>query len=181
MKPDTKHISKFLSLVLRHQPTTIELVLDKNGWADTQELLKKLAKYGKGISLETLQQVVAENDKKRFVFSEDGTKIRANQGHSIEIELGYQAVEPPNLLFHGTATRFLDSIQEKGLLKGDRHHVHLSTNLETATKVGSRHGKVIVLEVNAKEMHQAGFKFFVSENGVWLTDHVPTAFLKIPV
>lgn len=179
MEPNYKSISKFLSLVLRHQPEVIGLVLDENGWANTQELLQQLAKNSRKISLETLQLVVANNDKKRFIFSEDGQKIRANQGHSIEIDLGYKAVEPPTILFHGTATRFLDSIKEKGLVKGNRHHVHLSENLETATKVGSRHGKVVVIEVDAKKMHDAGLEFFVSDNGVWLTDHIPTAFLKI--
>ena len=178
MEPNTNKVSKFLSLVLRHKPEAIGLDLDKNGWVETQELLKKLAKNNKRISLETLEEVVAQNDKKRFAFNADRTKIRASQGHSIEINLGYKPVEPPKILFHGTATRFLKSIQKQGLLKGNRHQVHLSKEVDTATKVGSRHGKVVVLKVRALEMHKAGFEFFVSENKVWLIDQVPVEYLE---
>ena len=124
MKPNHKKISKFLSLVLRHKPETIGLDLDENGWAETQVLLEKLANNNKKIDFRTLEEVVANNDKKRFAFNADKTKIRASQGHSIKVELGYAAVEPPEMLFHGTATRFLDSIQKQGLLKGNRHQVH---------------------------------------------------------
>lgn len=177
MKPNNKKISKFLSLVLRHKPQVIGLDLDDNGWAETQELLEKLAKNNRKIDLETLEEVVANNDKKRFAFNADKTKIRASQGHSIEVKLGYAPVEPPEILFHGTATRFLDSIQKQGLLKGNRHQVHLSQNIETASNVGSRHGKVIVLKVKALDMYKAGFEFFISENQVWLTDHVPVEYL----
>ena len=178
MKPNHKKISKFLSLILRHKPETIGLDLDKNGWAETQVLLEKLAPKKQGIDLETLEEIVANNDKKRFAFNADKTKIRASQGHSIDVKLGYTAVEPPEMLFHGTATRFLESIQKQGLLKGNRHQVHLSQNKNTATKVGSRHGKVVVLRVKAAEMHKAGFEFFVSENQVWLTDFVPVEYLE---
>jgi putative RNA 2'-phosphotransferase len=178
MKPNTKKISKFLSLVLRHKPETIGLDLDENGWTETQVLLEKLAKNNRKIDLKTLEEVVANNDKKRFAFNADKTKIRASQGHSIEVKLGYTAVEPPEMLFHGTATRFLNSIQKQGLLKGNRHQVHLSKNMDTATNVGSRHGKVVVLKVKSIEMYKAGFEFFVSENQVWLTDHVPVEYLE---
>jgi putative RNA 2'-phosphotransferase len=178
MKPNNKKISKFLSLVLRHKPETIGLVLDDNGWAETQELLERLGKNNRKIDLKTLEEVVANNDKKRFAFNADKTKIRASQGHSIEVKLGYVPVEPPETLFHGTATRFLDSIQKQGLLKRNRHQVHLSQNVETASNVGSRHGKVIVLKVKALEMYKAGFEFFISENKVWLTDHVPVEYLE---
>lgn len=178
MKPNNKKISKFLSLVLRHKPEIIGLNLDKSGWVDTSDLLNQLAKNNKKITLESLKEVVANNDKKRFAFNADHTKIRASQGHSIDINLGYTAVEPPAVLFHGTATRFLGAIKKEGLLKRNRHHVHLSKNLETATNVGSRHGKVVVLKVKALEMHKAGFEFFVSENQVWLTDHVPVEYLE---
>lgn len=178
MKPNNKKISKFLSLVLRHKPEVIGLKLDESGWVETTELLDKLAQNNKKITLESLKEVVANNDKKRFAFNVDQTKIRASQGHSIEINLGYTVVEPPAILFHGTATRFIDSIKKKGLMKGNRHQVHLSKNLETATKVGSRHGKVIVIKVKALEMHKAGFEFFVSENKVWLTDYVPVKYLE---
>lgn len=178
MKPNNKKISKFLSLVLRHKPETIGLDLDENGWAETQVLLEKLANNNKNIDFKTLEEVVADNDKKRFAFNADKTKIRASQGHSIKVELGYATVEPPEMLFHGTATRFLDSIQKQGLLKGNRHQVHLSKDMDTATNVGGRHGKVVVLKVKALEMHKAGFEFFVSENQVWLTDQVPVEYLE---
>lgn len=178
MKPNNKKISKFLSLILRHKPAIIGLDLDENGWAETEDLLEKLAKNNRKIDLKTLEEVVANNNKKRFAFNADKTKIRASQGHSIEVKLGYTPVEPPETLFHGTATRFLESIQKQGLLKGNRHQVHLSENIDTATNVGSRHGKVVVLKVKALEMHQAGFEFFVSENQVWLTDHVPVEYLE---
>jgi len=177
MKPNNKKISKFLSLVLRHKPEVIGLNLDENGWAETQDLLEKLEINNKKINLKELEEVVSNNDKKRFAFNVDKTKIRASQGHSVQVNLGYTSVEPPQILFHGTATRFLDSIQKQGLLKGNRHQVHLSKNLNTATNVGSRHGNVVVLKVKALEMHKAGFEFFVSENQVWLTDHVPIEYL----
>ncbi len=178
MKQNIKKISKFLSLVLRHKPETIGLHLDENGWVETQELLEKLAKNNKKIDLKGLKEVVENNDKKRFAFNADGTKIRASQGHSVQVNLGYAPVEPPKVLFHGTATRFLDSIKEQGLLKGNRHQVHLSKDVDTAINVGNRHGKVVVMKVKALEMHQAGFEFFVSENQVWLTDQVPVEYLE---
>ena len=179
MKPNHKKISKFLSLVLRHKPEIIQLNLDENGWAKTEELLHQLAKHNRKISFPILEEVVANNDKQRFAFNTDKTKIRASQGHSIDISLGYQSVRPPRILYHGTATRFLDSILEKGLLKRNRHHVHLSKDIHTASNVGSRHGKVVILEIRAKEMHEAGFEFFVSENQVWLTDYVPVEYLSL--
>jgi putative RNA 2'-phosphotransferase len=180
MKPNYKKLSKFLSLVLRHKPGTIGLVLDNNGWANTCELLEDASKKGHEMSLESLKKIVRTNDKKRFAFNQDGTKIRASQGHSISIELGYEASLPPAVLFHGTATRFIDSIQKKGLEKRGRHHVHMSKDTATATNVGSRYGKVIILVVESKKMHQAGFDFFISENGVWLTNYVPPEYLIFP-
>ena len=171
-------ISKFLSRVLRHKPETIGLSLDQAGWVSVSELLTACQQHSFPISLEELQVVVANNDKKRFSFSEDGSLLRANQGHSITIELGYQPVEPPPLLYHGTAERFLPSIKAKGLVKGKRHHVHLSPDILTATKVGARHGQPVVLTVNSGEMYRAGYVFYQSTNGVWLTDHVPVAYLE---
>ena len=167
-----------MSLVLRHQPEKIGLVLDENGWAKTADLLEKMTANGTKLTLEILQQVVENNNKKRFAFNEDGSKIRASQGHSIAVELAYAPCQPPEMLFHGTATRFIPSIQAEGLLKGKRHAVHLSKDRETAINVGKRHGKVIVLEVQAQKMFEAGFEFFVSENGVWLTDHVPVEYIR---
>jgi len=173
-------ISKFLSLVLRHQPDKIGVTLDKAGWVAVDELLRACQQHSLPITLEELKTVVATSDKKRFAFSEDGTQIRASQGHSVEVELGYQPVTLPALLYHGTAERFLASIRQQGLVKGQRHHVHLSADEATAQKVGVRHGKPVVLQVQSGMMHRDGYFFFQSENGVWLTDHVPAAYLVIP-
>jgi len=175
---NTVKLSKFLSLVLRHKPQTIGIELDGNGWTEVKDLLQKMNDYGKFIDLKTLKVVVENNDKKRFAFNESGTKIRANQGHSIKIDLGYTAQEPPEILYHGTATKYLSSIYQIGLQKRQRHHVHLSADLDTATKVGKRHGQLVIFEVAAKVMFETGHSFFISENGVWLTDVVPVEYLK---
>jgi putative RNA 2'-phosphotransferase len=172
-------ISKFLSLVLRHKPETIGLTLDQAGWVAVSELLIACEQHGFSISPEELQAVVTNNDKKRFAFSQDGLLIRANQGHSIEVELGYQPLQPPEILYHGTVERFLASIMEKGLRKGERHHVHLSPDIATAIKVGARRGQPVILSVNSGQMHQDGYIFYQSANGVWLTDYVPPAYFEI--
>ncbi|MGH2665521.1 RNA 2'-phosphotransferase [Flavobacterium sp.] len=177
-KKNTKEISKFLSLVLRHSPQTIQLILDENGWAKVDELIEQCNKYQKVIDIELLQYVVENNDKKRFAFNDDKTKIRASQGHSIVVELELDEVIPTDLLFHGTVERFLDAIAKEGLQKMERQHLHLSKDKETAIKVGSRRGKPVILTVKAKEMHDDGFKFYLSENKVWLTDHVPAKYIE---
>jgi putative RNA 2'-phosphotransferase len=170
-------ISKFLSLVLRHRPEEIGLNLDESGWAPVQQLIEASRRHGVEFTLEELQNVVAINDKKRFSLSEDGLSIRANQGHSIEVELGYAPTAPPEVLYHGTAERFLNSIKQQGLIKGKRHHVHLSADVDTATNVGRRHGKPVVLKVEAGLMHRDGFVFYISANRVWLTERVPVQYL----
>jgi putative RNA 2'-phosphotransferase len=166
--------SKKLSYILRHAPDSIGLVLDEQGWASVHDLM---IKFDDPLSMEDLEEVVETNDKKRFAFNDNFTKIRASQGHSIEIDLAYQPTTPPEFLFHGTATRFLESIKKDGLLKGSRHHAHLSLDEVTARKVGSRHGSPVILTIKSGEMFEAGYAFFVSENDVWLTDNVPTRFL----
>ncbi|SDD57366.1 RNA 2'-phosphotransferase [Pedobacter soli] len=173
----TKGISKFLSFVLRHSPETIGLSLDENGWANVDELLQKSSRDGKILTIEMLTHVVESNDKKRFAFNNDKTKIRASQGHSIEIELNLMAVTPPEQLYHGTVAKYLEGIKKEGLLKMSRQHVHLSKDKETAVKVGSRRGLAQILTVNAGEMHRDGFQFFLSDNGVWLTDSVPENYI----
>jgi len=173
-----KKISKFLSLVLRHRPEVLELQLDENGWASVDELLGKMNRDPYSLNLEDLKEIVETNDKQRFVFSEDYRLIRANQGHSVEVDLALEEKTPPGILYHGTAIKNLDSIKSQGLIKGSRHHVHLSADHETAIKVGSRHGKPVVLEIQAMNMYQAGIVFYQSENGVWLTDTVPVQFIK---
>lgn len=173
----TRHLSKFLSLVLRHKPEEIGLQLDQQGWASTRELLDKLQLRGMNVDMDQLREVVSTNDKQRFKLSEDESQIRANQGHSISIDLDLKPQEPPVVLYHGTAIRNKVSILEKGLIKGSRQHVHLSDHKDTAIKVGQRHGKPIVLVVDTQGMQADGFKFFRSDNGVWLTDHVPPEYI----
>ncbi|KAB8185238.1 RNA 2'-phosphotransferase [Lysobacter maris] len=168
--------SKFLSLVLRHEPGKIGLQLDPQGWADIDELLRCMRPHHR-IDRALLQRVVEGNNKQRFAISDDGLRIRTNQGHSITVDLALAPCEPPAQLFHGTATRFLDSIREQGLLRGARHHVHLSADRDTATAVGRRHGKVVVLSVDAGRMHAECHRFHRSDNGVWLTETVPPGFL----
>ena len=180
MSADLVRISKFLSLVLRHQPEAMGLELDEQGWADVDELVRLANNHRRPLTRELLERVVNENDKKRFVFSDDGRQIRASQGHSIEVDLDLPPLAPPELLYHGTASRFLDSIRATGLNSASRQHVHLSSDLATATKVGQRHGKPVVLNVRAGRMFAAGHQFFRSANGVWLTEHVPVEFLEIP-
>ncbi|PMY60825.1 MULTISPECIES: RNA 2'-phosphotransferase [Pseudomonas] len=171
--------SKFLSYVLRHEPQAIGLLLDSEGWAEVEALIGGAAREGHQLTPELIAEVVASNDKKRFALSEDGQRIRAVQGHSsktVNLQLAEQ--QPPAVLYHGTATRFIDSINEKGLIPGSRHHVHLSQDLATAETVGQRYGKVVILKVAAQDMQAQGFTFYQAENGVWLTDHVPVDFLS---
>lgn len=173
-----KRISKFLSLVLRHQPDKIGLKLDAQGWVAVSELLTKINLHAFSLDHETLEQVVHENDKQRFAFSQDGTQIRASQGHSVTVELDYRPAEPPEQLYHGTTASSLDSIRSEGLQKRKRHHVHLSQDRETAQAVGQRHGPAVILTIRAGEMHRQGLRFFCSANGVWLTDSVPPEFMS---
>lgn len=177
MNKNIKRYSKFLSLVLRHKPEEIGLELDEQGWADVGDLLSKMQARGKDINQALLEEIVKTNDKKRFSFSDDGQRIRANQGHSLDLDLGLEESQPPEILYHGTAIRNMDVIFKEGLKKMNRHHVHLSEEVETARKVGSRYGKPVILEVASERMYQDGFKFYRSENGVWLTDNVPPEFI----
>lgn len=173
-----KKISKFISLVLRHKPEIINLNLDENGWTSVDELITKSKRDShQGLTFEQLEEIVETNDKKRFIFNEDKTKIRANQGHSIDIDLALKPQQPPEFLYHGTAQANLDSILEKGIEKRNRQHVHLSLDKETATKVGMRHGKPIILTIKTAEMSEDGILFYLSENGVWLTDFVEAKYI----
>ena len=171
--------SKFISLILRHEPERVGLTLDSAGWVSVDELLQAINREGIRLSLEQLRHIVDTSDKKRFAFSDDGALIRANQGHSVEVDLQYAPQTPPELLYHGTAMRFLDSIREKGLLKMDRHHVHLSAEMAVTLKVGARHGKPVLLTIRSGEMHRAGFVFYCSTNKVWLVDHVPPQYIDM--
>lgn len=171
-------MGRFLSLILRHRPQTIRLTLDENGWADVEELIHKVRTHGRELDPMLLSDIVTNNDKKRFVFSEDGTRVSASQGHSLEIDLGLESLEPQEVLYHGTARKYFDSIRQHGLMKKQRHHVHLSSDIDTATKVGSRHGEPVVFKVHAGRMHRDGFVFYRSANGVWLTDHIPYTYME---
>lgn len=171
-------ISKFLSLVLRHKPDKIGIKIDKQGWTCVRALLKRSAANGLSFTLDELKEVVAENDKQRFAFSDDELLIRANQGHSIDVELGLEQQVPPDILYHGTVNKFIPSIRKQGLLPQRRLHVHLSPDQETAQKVGERRGWPVILEVLAGKMYEQGKVFYLSVNGVWLTEAVPLEFLR---
>ena len=178
MPADPIQLSKFLSFVLRHKPDAIGLTLDGQGWAGIDDLVAKGNAAGTRFGRDDLLNVVATSDKKRFSLSPDGERIRAAQGHSVAVELGLVPREPPPVLYHGTATRFVESILGKGLKPQSRQQVHLSLDEVTARRVGQRHGKPVILKVDAMRMHAEGFKFFVADNGVWLTDEVPPEFLS---
>ncbi|WP_341841179.1 RNA 2'-phosphotransferase [Chitinophaga caseinilytica] len=173
-----KHISKFLSLVLRHQPEKIGLRLDVQGWAEIGELIEKSAASGMRFTREELLETVRTNDKQRFALNPGQTAIRASQGHSVAVELALPVMTPPETLYHGTVEKFLESIRSGGLQKMKRQHVHLSANLQTAGQVGARRGKPVILKVRSGDMHRRGHIFHISENGVWLTDAVPPEFLE---
>lgn len=176
---DTKKISKYLSYLLRHQPEALNLNMDAYGWVDVDELLEKWNTSRAPITYEILQRVVAENNKQRFKLEENKRRIRANQGHSINIQLELEKTEPPVVLYHGTARRNLESILQQGLTKMNRQHVHLSADDVTAKQVGSRHGKPVILFIDTARMHEEGFPFYLSENQVWLTDRVPAKYISI--
>jgi len=169
-------ISKFLSLVLRHKPEAAGVKLDENGWVDIDLLIAGAENAGKLFDRGQLERVVRESDKQRFII--DGDKIRANQGHSVKIDLELIAVAPPDELFHGTVDRFMDKIMSEGLKKMKRHHVHLSPDIETAEKVGSRRGVPVLLRIDSLAMYENGHQFMCSENGVWLTETVPSSYIS---
>jgi putative RNA 2'-phosphotransferase len=174
-----KKISKFLSLILRHQPEIVGLTLEENGWVPVEKLIRAFADYGKNFTLAELSEVVETNDKKRFAFNETGKKIRASQGHSVEVEIEFEKSSPPDILYHGTAEKNVGIIFAEGLKKMSRHHVHLSADTETARKVGMRYGKPVIFQIDTVSMKIEGFEFYVSANGVWLVENVPPKFLKL--
>jgi putative RNA 2'-phosphotransferase len=178
MSKQLSEVSKFLSYVLRHQPDAIGITLDLEGWTDIAALIAAAANDGKQLDLNMIQAVVAASDKKRFAISDDGLRIRAVQGHSTEsVDINYIEKLPPEFLYHGTATRFVQSIQKEGLLSGSRQYVHLSQDEQIARAIGQRHGKPVVLKIKASLMHEQDFNFFQAENGVWLTSVVPVLFI----
>lgn len=177
---DLKRTSVFISLILRHKPEVIGISLDRHGWANVQELIDGINKTGKySIDMPTLEEIVRTDNKQRYSFNEDKTKIRANQGHSINVDVELKETVPPEILYHGTGEKNVDSINTEGLKPKSRLYVHLSKDIDTAIKVGSRHGKPVVYKISAGEMHRQGYQFYLSENGVWLTKIVPADFIKI--
>jgi putative RNA 2'-phosphotransferase len=170
-------VSKYLAKYLRHAPHELGLTLQPGGWVPVDDLLAAARSHGFPISFDELVECVETNDKRRYSFDETGELIRANQGHSVEVDLHLDEREPPDVLYHGTVERFMLSILAEGLQKGQRHHVHLSRDVETARRVGARRGQPVVLTINAGRMHQDGHRFFVSANGVWLTNAVPPSYL----
>ncbi len=177
-RPRRVRISRFLALVLRHDPGRIGLSLDRHGWVDVDDLLEASARSGFSFTAAELRAVVAGNAKQRFAFDPQGRRVRANQGHSVDVDLGLPAVAPPPVLYHGTSTAVLDGIGRQGLLPMGRTHVHLSPDEVTAEAVGRRHGPPVVIAVDAARMHAEGHTFLVSANGVWLTDVVPPPYLS---
>jgi putative RNA 2'-phosphotransferase len=178
MKPELIKISKFLSLILRHKPESIGVSMSPHGWVNINELIKAAEKHRIYLNKKLIDQVIKEDDKQRFTYSTDGESIRANQGHSINIELELKPSKPPDSLYHGTASRFIENIRKKGLLKMNRQHVHLSLLKKTAYDVGKRHGKPIILTIDAETMTKDGYDFYLSKNGVWLTKHVAPQYLE---
>ena len=177
---ETIRASKFLSLILRHEPERVGLKLGEAGWVGVEELLQAVNRHGVALTLDDLKHIVATSDKNRFAFTEDGQRIRANQGHSVEVDLQYAPQTPPEILYHGTARRFLDGIRKHGLQKMERHDVHLSAETKVTLQVGGCHGKPVLLTIRAGEMHRAGFVFRCSSNGVWLVNNVPPEFINFP-
>jgi len=180
MDPSLIHTSKLLSLVLRHKPEALGLTLNDAGWTNISDLIDAASAGGEKLDLDLLLRVVHENDKQRFAISSDGEMIRANQGHSVNVDLKLAPTPPPAQLFHGTIERFLRGIRETGLVSGDRQHVHLSADVKTAEIVGRRRGRPVILVIDSKQMTNDAIDFYLSQNGVWLTDHVPVNYIKFP-
>ncbi len=169
--------SKYISLILRHKPETIGIMLDEHGWANVDELIDGVRKYYP-LDMEILERIVAEDEKQRYSFNEDKTLIRANQGHSIPVDVELEQVIPPEYLYHGTGEKYASAIDEQGLIRKSRLYVHLSFDIETAKKVGSRHGKPVVYVVKSGDMNKDGYVFYKSVNGVWLTENIPVKYLE---
>ena len=170
-------ISKYISLILRHKPEVIGIALDEHGWANVAELIEGVSRTHP-LDIMTLEQIVAEDEKQRYSFNEDKTLIRANQGHSVPVDVELEEIAPPDMLYHGTGEKYAPLIDAQGLIPKSRLYVHLSADVETARKVGQRHGKPVVYIVESGDMHKAGYRFYRSVNGVWLTKAVPVTYLE---
>lgn len=180
-KNDDINLGRFISLILRHKPETIGIKLDSEGWADTDELINGINASGRHIDMEILERIVRENNKKRYSFSPDKKRIRANQGHSIPVDVGMTEKQPPDVLYHGTSESFLESIKAEGIKHMSRLYVHLSADTDTAYTVGKRHaknGRVAILVIDTKRMYEDGYKFMISENGVWQSSDIPWEYVS---
>ena len=175
---DLQKIGKYISFLLRHHPEDAGLTLDAHGWVDTELLVEAVARSNAGFTREHLDEIVATNNKQRYSYSEDGQRIRANQGHSIPVDVELAEAAPPEFLWHGTGEKFVESIDKTGLIPKSRLYVHLSKDIETAVQVGSRHGKPVVYKALTAKMAEDGYKFYLSVNGVWLTKEVPVRYLE---
>ncbi len=171
-------ISRYMCLILRHKPGVIGITLDSHGWADTRKLVEGIAKKHSGFNMEMLEEIVRTDNKQRYSLSGDKTRIRANQGHSVPVDVELKKADPPEILYHGTAEKYAASIRREGIISKQRLYVHLSKDEATAVTVGKRHGKPVVFEVKSGEMQRDGYEFFLSENGVWLTKRVPASYLR---
>lgn len=171
-------LSIFISLILRHKPEEIGITLDEHGWANVKDLIAGINNTGRKINMEILEEIVCTDNKGRYSFNDKKTLIRANQGHSIPVDVELKEATPPSILYHGTATRFLDSMKQQGIKSMSRLYVHLSKDLETAVQVGNRHGNCAVLIIDTKQMTEDGIKFYLSENGVWLTKYIDWKYVK---
>lgn len=178
MKNSDTKISKYISLILRHKPEEIGLELDEHGYLNVSDLINGINRSWKDFNIDDLERIVREDSKQRYSFNEDKSKIRANQGHSISVDLELQPIKPPNKLYHGTGRKYLDSILKNGLIKKERQYVHLSEDIETASIIGKRHGELVVLEIDSESMFNKGIKFYLSKNNVWLCDYVPVEYIK---
>ena len=174
---NTEKLSKFISLILRHKPEEIGITIDDFGWAKVEDLINGINKSGRQIDMNILEEIVRTDNKQRYSFNEDKTKIRANQGHSIPVKVELKELEPPNVLYHGTAAKSLEGIKYQGIKSMSRLYVHLSKDIETAVQVGKRHGECFVLMIDANRMYRNGIKFYLSENGVWLTEYVDPKYI----
>ena len=172
-------LGRFISLVLRHNPSAAGITLDENGWADTRQLLAGMNSHGRRIDMTTLERIVQQNNKQRYSFNQDRTKIRANQGHSIDVDVELTPSTPPSVLYHGTAEQFLHSIQQQGITRQLRQYVHLSADVSSAISVGKRHGRAVVLRIDAAAMVRDGFSFWLSANGVWLCSEIPWRYASV--
>ena len=174
-----RRLSKYVSLILRHKPELAGILLDEHGWANVEDLVSGISQTGRTITMKMLEEIVETDHKQRYSFNSEKTRIRANQGHSVPVDLELEAQMPPSVLYHGTASVFLEAILEEGLKPMGRLYVHLSKDVETAVKVGGRHGKPVVLKLPARNMYQDGQNFYLSQNGVWLTDIVDKKYIEV--